>query len=124
MKKFFDLSELCASVVNTSSFLAANMHGEPNRFWIGLLNSMLHMARNRHMIALFHSHKLSPFELQGRFPAHYDDPLVLILIVPKTRRATVRLRDNTLDCDRGFSNRIKAFFRSESSGRSSKKLST
>ena len=99
VKKFSDLSELCASVVNTSSFLAANMHGEPNCFCICLLNSMLHMARNRHMIALFHPHKLSPLELQSGFPAHYDDPLVLILIVPKTRRAAVRLRDDALDCN-------------------------
>src|SRR6516164_3338954 len=68
--------------------LAANMYGEPDCFCICLLNSVSHMARNRHMIALFHPHEFSPFELQGRFPAHYDDPFVLILIVPKTRRAT------------------------------------
>jgi hypothetical protein len=62
---------------------------------------MFHMARNRHIIALFHAHELSRFEFQGRFPAHHDNPLVFILIVPETGRAAVRLRNDALDLDRG-----------------------
>jgi len=59
---------------------------------------MSQMARNRHMIAFFHPHELSPLEFQGRFPVHYDDPFVFILIVPKAGRAAVRLRNDALDC--------------------------
>jgi hypothetical protein len=81
--------------------LAPNTHGEPNCFRTGLLNSIFHMARNRHIIALFHTHELSLFELQGRFPAHHDDPLVLILIIPKAERAAVGPRNDTLDLDGG-----------------------
>src|SRR4030095_15168961 len=58
--------------------LATSTHGEPDRFWIGPLNSMSHMARNRHIVALSHVHEPSFFEFQGRFSAQHDDPLVLI----------------------------------------------
>ena len=50
------------------------------------MDSMFYMARNRHIVSLFHPYELLPFELQSCFPAHYDDPFVLILIVPKTRQ--------------------------------------
>jgi hypothetical protein len=80
-------------------FLAADMDGKPDGFWIGALNSMFHMARNRHIVALVHAHKLSAFEFQSRFSTNYHDPLVLILIVPKTGRAAIRLRNNALDLD-------------------------
>ena len=58
---------------------------------------MPHMARNRHMIAIFHPHGLSSLEFEDRFPAQDYDPFVFILIVPKTRRAVIRLRNNALD---------------------------
>lgn len=77
------------------------MHGEPDRFWIGLLNSMFHIARNRYIVALLHAHQLSSFEFQGRFSTHHDDSFVLILIVPKTRRAAIRLRNDALDLAEG-----------------------
>ena len=61
-------SELSSATTTPSPDLAPNTHGEPNCFRTGLLNSMFHMARNRHIITLFHAHELSLFELQGRFP--------------------------------------------------------
>ena len=85
---------------------------------------MFHMARNRHIVALFHAHELSLFELQGRFPPHHDDPLVLILIVPKPggllwNRETIRwiLMD-------GVSNKFSDCSDPESSGRFANKFST
>ena len=99
------------------------MDREPDCFWICLLNSMFHMTRNRHIVALFHPHEISSLEFQGRFPAHHHDPFVLILIVPKTERAAVRLRNDTLDLDEGFSNRLRDCSDLESSGRFANKLS-
>src|SRR4029450_4196342 len=82
--------------------LAANTHGEPDRFWSGPLHSMSHMARNRHIVALLHVHALSFFEFQGRFSAQHDDPLVLVLIVPKPGRAAIPLGNEALDLNRGL----------------------
>src|SRR5262245_59815732 len=94
-----------------AGYLAANMYRQPDCVWIGPLNSMSHMAWNRHMIARVHPDELSPLELHTRFAAHHNDPFIFILIVPKAGRAAVRLRNDTLDLNRMVFEQAQRLFR-------------
>src|SRR3990170_689771 len=82
---------------HTPSWLRLNVHGEPNRLGIRFADPVPYVARNRHMIALAHRHRLAAGKFQHGLAAQDHYPLILRLIIPKTLRAAVRIRDNALD---------------------------
>ena len=79
------------------------MHREPEGGFAGLRDTMAYMARDNDIIAFFQFDDLAAGEFQRRAAAQDNHLFIFFLIVPKARRAFVRMRDDALDPDRRIS---------------------
>jgi hypothetical protein len=63
------------------------------------MHSMFDVACNGQMISFFHFNQPAACEFQSRMAAQDDHPLLLHLIVPRSGRTAMGLRNDALDLD-------------------------
>jgi hypothetical protein len=82
--------------LNLEREILFHMYRKPHRFSTRACNPMFDTFGDRHIVALFKLQQVVAFKFQSSAAAHDNHPLIPVLIVPKARRAPVRMRDDTL----------------------------